>query len=427
MANEPPLNASLWHATAAPGPKTEPFAGDHTADVAIVGAGFTGNSAALHLAEKGVSVTVLEAEEIGWGGSGRNAGLVNAGMWLDPSEVIKRLGPNYGPRILDALNTAPEYVAHLVEKHGMQTDVVRKGVIRGAHNAAAMKGLAEHARQWQARGANVEVCDRARLAQLTGSDFYVGGLVDHRSFSIQPLSYARGLAKAAIAAGARVHERTRVTKIETAGGKWRLTAPTGTLTADKLIMATNAYSDGLWPGMRETIIPIGCFMYATEPLSQNVRRTILEGDRALYDAQPNMVFSRYDRDGRLVVGTLGYLPSDDMASPRAWAQRTLRYLFPQLGPQKLTHGWAGTIGFTSDHLPRIYEPAPGVHMALGYNGRGIGPGTYWGKMLAARVTGAPASDFPLPVSPVGKARFRGLWAAFYENAFSAYRLRSLFR
>ncbi|MBM3540596.1 MAG: FAD-binding oxidoreductase, partial [Alphaproteobacteria bacterium] len=186
-------------------------------------------------------------------------------------------------------------------------------------------------------------------------------------------------------------------------------------------------SDGLWPGMRETIIPIGCFMFATEPLSQNVRQSVLEGNRALYDAQPNMVFARYDRDGRLIVGTLGYLPTDDMKSPRSWAQRTLRYLFPHLGPQTITHGWAGTIGFTSDHIPRIHEPAPGVHMALGYNGRGIGPGTYWGKMLAARVMGAPASDFPLPVSPVGKAPFRGLWAAFYETAFSAYRLRSLFK
>ena len=427
MANEPPLQASLWHATAAPAPATQPFVGDRTADVAIVGAGFTGCSAALHLAEKGVNVTVLEAEQIGWGGSGRNAGLVNAGMWLDPSEVIRLLGPVYGPRILDALDAAPELVARLAKRHDMACDIVPKGVIRGAHNEKALGGLLEHARQWRERGANVELYDRTAFAKLTGSNHYVGGIVDHRSFSIQPLSYARGLARAAIAAGAHLHEGARVTAVESANGKWRLKTAAGVLTADKMIMATNAYSDGLWPGMRETIIPIGCYMYATEPLSENVRQSILPGKRALYDAQPSMVFARYDRDYRLIVGSLGYLPSGEMVSPRSWAQRTLRYLFPQLGEQNFSHAWAGTIGFTSDHLPRIYEPAPGVHMVLGYNGRGIGPGTYWGKVLAERVLGMPAAEFALPVSPVKAAPFRGLRSRFYETAFSAYRLRSLFQ
>src|SRR5262249_28275986 len=162
--------------------------------------GFTGCSAALHLAEKGTSVVVLEAEEVGWGGSGRNAGFVNAGLWLDPSDVMRLVGPEHGTRLLEDLGRAPELVASLIAKHGIDCDAVRKGVLRGAHSRRAMKGLAEHARQWQERGANVELLDQEGFARLSGSQHYVGGIIDHRSFSVQPLSYARGLARAAIAA-----------------------------------------------------------------------------------------------------------------------------------------------------------------------------------------------------------------------------------
>ncbi len=427
MPNEPGLDASLWHATAAPAPEAPPLAGDRRSDVAIVGAGFTGCSAALHLAENGTKVTVLEAEQIGWGGSGRNAGFVNAGMWLDPSEVQRLVGPEHGKRILDDLGHAPELVASLIAKHRIDCDAVKKGVLRGAHSRAAMKGLAEHARQWRELGANVEVLDRARFAALSGSAHYVGGIVDHRSFSVQPLSYARGLARAAIAAGATIHTRTRVTAIEPAGKQWRLKTATGTVTADRVIIATESYSDGLWPGMRETLIPIGCYAYATEPLGENVRRSILPEGNGLYDAQPAMVFSRFDRTHRLIVGSLGYLPRGDAEDARAWPHRTMRYLFPQLGEQKLSFRWAGTIGFTTDHIPRVHEPAPGVHITFGYNGRGIAPGTMWGKKLAERVTGAPASVFPLPVSAIAPAPLRGIRTALFEAGFRAYRLRSLFQ
>jgi glycine/D-amino acid oxidase-like deaminating enzyme len=423
---EPGLEASLWYATAAPGPRTEPLKGDVQADVAIIGAGFTGCSAALHLAEAGASVVTLESKEIGWGGSGRNMGLVNSGVWLDPDAVVKRLGPNHGERLLDGLGHAPELVSELIGRHGIGCDVVRQGVLRGAHNAKAMAGLTAHARQWQRRGANVELLDHAGFERLSGSAHHVGGLVDHRSFTIQPLSYARGLAHAAMTAGARLHERSPALSVASEASRWRVSTAQGSVSAATLIVATNAYSDGLWPGMKQAIIPVGCYVYATEPLAGNLRNAILPGQGAFYDTQPAMVFARYDRDWRLIFGSLGYLPRGATKGARAWPQRTLRYLFPQLGEQRLSHAWAGTLGFTRDHLPRICEPAPGVHMALGYNGRGIAPGTYWGKMLAKRVLGAPASDFPLPVTPIARTPLRGLRATFYETAFRSYRLRSLF-
>jgi len=425
MTREPSLSASLWAASAPPAADTPPLDGDASADVAIIGGGFTGCSAALHLALKGKSAIVLEAEESGRGGSGRNAGLVNAGLWLDPEEVVRRAGPTHGERMVAGLDKAPERVFEIVERYDIDCDLVRKGVIKGAHSPAGMRELEEHARQWQARGANVEVVDRARIAELTGIPTLHGGIVDHRSASIQPLSYVRGLAGAAIQEGARIHTGTRATKLEQTGDGWRVTTPGGTVSAGSVVLATNAYSDDLWPGVKESTIPVGCFFYASEPMGENMRNTVLPAGHGMYDTQKVMTFSRRDRDHRLIFGSLGYPPRANPERASAWANRFLGRRFPQMRGAKFTYRWAGTIGFTPDHIPRLHEPAPGLYVPLGYNGRGIAPGTFWGRVLAERITGAPAGEMPLPVTAVRPVRGRALWTAFYETAFSAYRLKSI--
>ena len=427
MAKEPGLEASLWSATAEPAPDAPPLDGDARADVAIVGAGFTGCSAALHLAERGARVLTLEASEVGWGGSGRNMGLVNAGLWLDPDEVERRVGPAFGPRLVEVLGRAPELVASLIERLGIACDVVRKGVIRAGHSPAGFAALEGHAAQWRGRGANVEILDRDRTAEMLGTPRYHGAIIDHRSFAIQPLSYARGLARAARSAGARIHGRTRVGALSRQGGTWRLATDRGAVTADSVILATNAYSlPFAGPNIRDSIVPIGCFAYATEPLSDNVRGLALPAGHAMYDSQPAMGFARLDRDNRLIFGSLGYLPRGGSEGRRSWPSRTLRALFPDLPEQRLEFEWAGTIGFTTDHIPRYHEPGPGLYAACGYNGRGIAPGTMWGKMLAERALGGRAEDMPLPVTTLRPTALRGLRIALYESAFRAYRLRSLF-
>jgi glycine/D-amino acid oxidase-like deaminating enzyme len=421
-----PFTDSLWHATAAPAPDAPPLEGDAQADVAIVGGGFTGCSAALNLARKGKSVILLEAREIGWGGSGRNVGLVNAGTWLDPEVVIQRAGQTYGARLMDGLNNAPKLVYEMVERYDIDCDLVRKGVIKAAHNRAGFKALEEHARQWQARGANVELIDAARTEELLGTKRYVGAIIDHRSASIHPLSYARGLARAAQKEGARLHTESPVTKLERNGDSWRVATARGTVTAEHVVLATNAYSDNLWPGMNESIIPVGCYAYASDPLGENIRTGILPGGHAMYDIQPVMNFARMDRDHRLMVGSLGYLPRANPARTSAWVNRMRHRLFPQLDGMPWRFQWAGTLGFTPDHIPRLHEPAQNLYMTIGYNGRGIGPGTFWGLHLSERIAdGKPAEEMPLPATPVRPIRNRTLWQAFYESAFSAYRLRNL--
>ena len=419
------MDASLWAASAVKALDMPPLDGDRRADVAIIGGGFTGCSAALHLAQKGVDAVVLEASEVGWGASGRNIGHVLPGLWINPDVIAKRAGPEHGSRLVEALGHAPETVYAVIERYCIDCDLVRKGVIRAADTHRGLRAIEAHVDQWRRRGASPELIDRQRTTELLGTERYLGGYIEHRSATIQPLSYVRGLARAALKEGATIHENTRITSVTREQGQWRVDADRGCVRADALIVATNTYSDDLMPNVRASIIPGGCFAYATEPMSENVRRTVLPAGHPVYDTQPVMAFARKDRDDRLILGSLGYLPRGDASRIHAWPNRVLRGIFPQLGEPNWAFKWAGSLGFTTNDIPRLHEPAPDMYVALGYNGRGIAQGTLWGKFLAERVTGMPAADLPLPVTPLKPVRFRQLWIMFYDAAFRAYRFRSL--
>ncbi|ROR32303.1 NAD(P)/FAD-dependent oxidoreductase [Inmirania thermothiophila] len=416
MHREPALQDALWWATAPPAPAAPPLEGEAEADVAVVGAGYTGCSAALHLAGAGCSVVLLEARCIGWGGSGRNIGLVNAGLWLDPDEVERRAGPRHGPRLVEALGAAPRLVFALIERHRIACEAERRPVARAAHDRRALARLQAHARQWQRRGAAVEVIDARRTAELTGARGYAGGILDHRSGTVQPLAYARGLAAAAARAGARVHEATPVLRLAPAGDGWRLETPRGTVRAGRVLLAGNAYAEGALPGLDRATVPVGCFACAG-PLPAEAAGIAAH---AFYDTRPAMLFARRDAAGHLLLGSLGRLPAD---GAEAWLRRAWRLLFPGLAPPRWRHRWAGTLGFTPGNLPRLHQPAPGLYAVLGYNGRGIGPGTLWGRLLAQWILGAcGADDLPLPVTALRPVPARALRAAAWEFAFRAARL-----
>jgi len=200
------LPPGLWTATATPASPSPPLEGEHRADVCIIGGGFTGLSAALRLAEHGASVAVLEAGQVGAGASGRNGGQVIPGLKLDPTELTALLGRERGARLTDAVGGAADLVFDLVRRHGIDCDARQDGWIKACHRDSALRLAARTAREWNGLGAPVEELDRSRIAELTGTDAYVGGYVDHRGGVVQPLSYSRGLARAAVKAGARIHE-----------------------------------------------------------------------------------------------------------------------------------------------------------------------------------------------------------------------------
>src|SRR5271165_5173987 len=218
-----PLSHGLWEITAPPPPPTAPLQGEVRADVAVIGCGYTGLSAALHLAEAGAKVAALEAVEIGFGGAGRNVGLVNAGMWLAPDDIIERLGADYGERLLGLLGGGPAEVYALVDKHGVDCELVRNGTLHCAVGRSGLAKIEERAQQWGKRSAPVRVLTRDETAKRIGVDIYAGSLLDLRAGIIQPLAYARGLASAAIGAGAAIHTRSPVRSAERTGKAWTIT------------------------------------------------------------------------------------------------------------------------------------------------------------------------------------------------------------
>lgn len=418
---------SLWAATAPPAPDAPPLKGDITTDVAIVGGGFTGLSTALHLAEQGIAAVVLEARDIGYGGSGRNAGLVNPGLWLDPDTIVALLGEERGERLNSAFDRSPDLVFDMVERHAIACEATRAGTIYLAPHEKALTKLAGRAEQMRARGLDVTILGTDETISRTGTRLYVGGLFNPRGGTVNPMGYVRGLARAALAAGAVIHCGSPALSLRREGACWSIETPGGTVRAGRVVIATNAYTDDLVPGLKQELVPFYYLQFATEPLGNNARATILPGGLGAWDARQIMHSFRLDAAGRLIVGTVGRLPDRGSGFHEAWARRIVSRLFPHLGPQRFEYCWYGQIAMTLDHLPRLHRPEEGLIACVGYNGRGIGPGTVMGKAIAEHLAGGPADALPLPFTEVEHAPLRDLRSTFYETAARVYHLGQLVR
>ncbi len=417
------LPPSLWAATARPAPATPPLDASRQADVVIVGAGYSGLAAALRLAESGASVVVLESGEPGWGASGRNGGQVIPGLKWDPDELVAMFGAEAGEHLVRVVGGAPATLFDLVARHGIDCEATRCGWIQPAF-ADADRSLAERrVEQWQRRGADVSLLDRDAACALVGSPIYRGGWIDRRAGSVQPLSYARGLARAAQAAGALVCGQSRVVSLARDGARWTVTTAHGpSVFAEQVLLATNGYTDALWPRLRQTVIAANSFQVATERLPDALKGTVLAQGQVASDTRKLLLYYRSNHDGRLIMGGRGSFREPAGPSDFRHLESVIALVFPQLKGVRCAFRWSGRVALTQDHLPHVHRPAPGLTLLLGYNGRGVAMATTLGTLVGANLLAAADNPLPLPFTGIRAIPLHPLHRVYATAILQMYRL-----
>ncbi|MGC3872205.1 NAD(P)/FAD-dependent oxidoreductase [Halomonas sp. GXIMD04776] len=414
-------SSCLWYDTSPePALHLETLEGDHTTEVAVIGGGITGLSTALHLAEAGVSVTLLEAGDIPSGGSGLNVGLVNAGLWIPPDDILETLGPEDGERVNKILGGAPAEVFKLIDRHHIDCDATRTGTLHLAHNDKGAQDLERRFEQFQQRGAPVELLEDEACRQRIGTQRIRRALLDKRAGTLNPTAYTRGLARAAATAGVRLHTHSAVTAIEREGDDWRAVTAKGSVRAPRLVIATNAYTEDHWNQVRHHFFRGHFFQVASQPLSDELAGDILPERQGAWDTRTVLSSLRRDAEGRLLLGSLGCGESKPLAFIKCWADRVQRDYFPQLGKLEWEYTWTGQIGFTPDHMLRLFSPAPGILAVSGYNGRGITTGTVVGKGFAKLIQEDSDEGLPLPIRYLKPVSAIGTRSFAYESGFTLY-------
>lgn len=422
MAEPFPLEPSLWTATAPPAPPTPPPAESASVDVCVIGGGYAGLSTALHLAERGVRTLVLEAKEPGYGGSGRNGGQVIPGLKYDPDDLEAMFGRERGAKLVAFAGCTADAVFDLIAKHRMEVPHVRNGWIQGAHSSSSVEETKRRAAQWEKRGAPVAWLDKAETDRHLGTTQYLGSWIDRRGGAVQPLAYVRGLAKAALAAGVTIHGETEATHLGREGGRWVVTTRGGAqVTADRVVICTNAYAGDLWPGVRRTVIAPNSYQIATEPLTDNIRKSILPFGQVSSDARKLLLYFRLDDQGRLLLGGRGPFREPRDAGDWKHLEAMLPRLFPQVKGARIDYRWCGRVAITRDFLPHLHEPAPGLLIDIGCMGRGIALQTTLGQAMAEYTISGNADALPLPLRPIRPLPFHALNKLYFAAAVAWYR------
>ncbi|WP_163025798.1 NAD(P)/FAD-dependent oxidoreductase [Chachezhania antarctica] len=377
---------------------------DIRTDVAIVGAGIMGLSTALSLAESGVNVVVLEANEPGWGASGRNGGQVNSGLKHAP-QIIER---DQGAEAVRFSYDAPNRVNALVQRLGLECDYVNGGGYRAATDAKLQREVDELIAQLERRNIPVQSRSAGDLQAATGTDRYTGGLFDPAAGQLNPMKYSRALAMAAQDAGAAVYSNSPVVKAFQGNG-WVLDTPGGKVTAEKVLFATNGYTDGLIPRLRRSLMPVFSTIAASRPLPAAVQARILAGREVLYETGLVTYYYRVDAQGRFLFGGRGPMRPIDGAEAPGHLQALAERLWPELREIGWEYYWNGRVCLTADHYPHVHEFGETGLACVGLNGRGVAMATALGPVLAARLRDGRQAALPLRSSQIKPVPFQPFW------------------
>ena len=394
---------SLWAAVTPAGPELPELAGAQEADVVVIGGGFTGLSTALHLRDAGLDVAVVEAMEPGWGASGRNNGQVIPTLSRpDPEDIIAKHGAA-GERFVALLRDSASILFDLTRRYNIPAEQEQTGWVQPVHSPGRIKIAERRVRQWSKFGAPVELLSRDQVRDMLGSDAWFGGFWNRSGGHINPLALSRGLAGVVVEKGARIFARSPATSIARRDGKWLVKTALGQISGKALVVATNAYSDefskSLIPDLAREVVPVLSWQMATQPLSDNVRNTIIPGRQAMSDTHGELYFARYDARNRLVTGGAVIGPGNKAERIKARVTERLQRLWPQIGDVSFDYVWNGYVGMTTDFLPRMHRLGPDAYGWTGCNGR------------AKLATGPEPTGSTTPTNTIGMLRVISFSAA----------------
>lgn len=383
--------SSLWGATATPLRAFPALAGDAQADVVIIGAGYTGLSAAHHLAQSGVSSIVLEANRPGWGASGRNGGVITAKFRLSFPAIAAAHGKPMAKRMYEIALEATDIVTQLVESYGIDAaNLRRSGQVKAAHNAETLAYAVKEAEWLRAElgDTTMSVLDAGQVREETGSNGFVGGVLIAGSGGIHPLNYLHGLADGVAARGIPIHAGTPALRLRREGDGVLVETPGGVVRAKQAIIATNSYSD-LTPATQayqQTLIPFRSAIIATEKLSPNLAATVMPTRRTYTETKRMMRWFRMV-DDRIVFGGRGAFGKTDSPAAFRALHKAMIGIFPQVSDVPLAYRWSGLVAMTLDSVPHVGRVDDRVMLAMGYNGAGVAMSSLMGRYLAAFARG----------------------------------------
>ena len=405
---------------AAPVPREFP----QRVDVAVIGAGFTGLSAARSLAKSGAKVAVFESQTIGWGASSRNGGMVLTGLKLPAATLISRYGKEATARMYAASRESIDFVEKLVREENIACDFSRCGHLEVACKPKHFEDFRRSA-EAIAREFNHEqrLVSKDQLQSEIGSAIYHGGLVDDSSAGVNPARYVAGLARAAERAGAALFEHSHVDEIRREGAQgWKVATARGTLHAKNVLVATSGYTSRVTPALQKKIIPIGSYIIVTEILPENLAAELSPRNRMIYDSKNYLYYYRLTPDRRMLFGGRAAFFPETSSTIRCSAdilRRGMIIVYPQLRDAKIDYVWGGTLDFAFDIMPHAGQ-LDGLHFSLGYAGHGVGMSTYLGDNIAQSILSGrdenPFAAIPFPGAPLGLYNGRpwflpaaGLW------------------
>jgi glycine/D-amino acid oxidase-like deaminating enzyme len=418
---------SLWAAVTPGGPDLPELVGTERTDVIVIGGGFTGLSTALHLREAGVDVAIVEAMEPGWGASGRNNGQVIPTLSRpDPEDIIARHGA-VAERFVALLRDSASTLFNLAGRYDIAAEQEQKGWVQPVHSPGRIKIAERRVRQWSKFGAPVELLSREQARDMLGSDAWFGGFWNRSGGHINPLALARGMARAAQAKGARIYARSPASSFERRDGRWLVETAKGEIGGRALVLATNAYSGefskSLAPDIAQEVMPVLSWQMATQPLSDNVRKTIIPGRQAMSDTHGELYFARYDARNRLVTGGAVIGPGNKAERLRARVATRLQRLWPQIGEVSFDYIWNGYVGMTTDFLPRIHRLGPDAWGWTGCNGRAVALAIALGDELSKAVRGSSERELALPLTEPLRIPAHGLLRHLAPLMLLVYRFR----